>query len=75
MWPEEANHDRRLILRLVRCGELFICVRGTWHYHWEAASVRLDQLGRGAKLKQSKPSYCEVQPEADTAALPVSPAP
>lgn len=75
MWPDAANHDRILISRLVRCGELLICVRGTWHYHWEAASVRLDQLGRGAKSKQSKPSGCEVQPVADTAALPVTSAP
>jgi hypothetical protein len=72
MWPDAANHDRALISRLVRCGELLICVRGTWHYHWEAASVRLDQLGRGAKLKQTPPTGCEIQPVADnTSAIPV----
>jgi hypothetical protein len=61
MWPEAANHDPKLISRLVRCGELFLCVRGTWHYHWEAPSVRFDQLGHQAKSKTSKPSVCEVQ--------------
>ena len=66
MWSEAANRNRALISRLARCGELLICVRGTWHYHWEAASVRVDQLGRGAKSKQSPPSGCEVQPVADT---------
>ena len=60
-WPDAANSDRKLISILARCGELLICVRGTWHYHWEAASVRVDQLGKGAKSKQSKPSGCEVQ--------------
>jgi hypothetical protein len=64
MWPEAANHDRSLIARLVRCGELLICVRGNWRYHWEAASVRLDQLDRRTKTKVSKPSFCEVQPSA-----------
>jgi hypothetical protein len=62
MWPEAANHDRSLISRLVRCGELLICVRGNWRYHWEAASVRLDQLDRRTKTKVSKPSFCEVSP-------------
>jgi hypothetical protein len=45
----------------VRCGELFICVRGTWHYHWEAPSVRVDQLARHAKSKSASPSVCEAQ--------------
>src|ERR1700761_2176338 len=51
MWPEAANHDPKLIAHLVRCGELLVCVHGTWHYHWEAQSVRIDQLGRHAKSK------------------------
>ena len=76
LWPEAANHDRSLIARLVRCGELLICVRGNWRYHWEAASVRLDQLGQRAKTKQSKPSVCEEQPVTESnAALPDHPAP
>lgn len=60
MWPEAANHDHKLMSRLVRCGELFICVRGAWHYHWEAPSVRLDQLSRHGK-PASKPAVCEVE--------------
>ena len=60
VWPEAANHDSKLLAHLVRCGELLICVRGTWHYHWESPSIRLDQLGHASKLKASKPSVCEV---------------
>ncbi len=70
MWPEAANHDPKLISHLLRCGELLICVRGTWHYHWEAPSVRLDQLGRGAKSSGSRPAVCDVQ--AVTEATPPS---
>jgi hypothetical protein len=60
MWPEAANHDPQLLARLVRCGDLLICVRGTWHYRWEAPTVRVDQLARHAKSKASKPAVCEV---------------
>jgi hypothetical protein len=63
MWPEAANHDPKLLSRLARCGELFICVRGSWHYNWQAPSVRFDQLGRQAKSKGARPTPpgCEVQ--------------
>jgi hypothetical protein len=61
MWPDAANHDPKLISRLTRCGELLICVRGAWHYHWEAPSIRVDQLVRHAKAKTSKPTGCEIQ--------------
>ena len=67
MWPEAANRDRSLIARLVRCGELLICVRGTWHYHWEPASVTIEQLRRKANAQPMKPSVCEVKPVADPA--------
>jgi hypothetical protein len=78
MWPEAANHDPKLISRLIRCGELLICVRGTWRYHWEAPSVRLDQLANRAKSKASKPAVCEVQSAVDAPAadpLPSAPVP
>jgi len=61
MWPEAANHDSKLRARLIRCGELYICVRGVWHYHWESPSVRLDQLARDGKSPAPKPAVCEVQ--------------
>jgi hypothetical protein len=61
LWPEAANHDSKLFAHLMRCGELFLCVRGTWHYHWESPSIRVDQLGRHAKSNQTKPSVCEIQ--------------
>jgi hypothetical protein len=56
MWRDAANHDPKLISRLVRCGELLICVRGSWHYHWEAPSVWVDQPA------------CEVQSVVDASA-------
>ena len=79
MWPEAANHDPKLISRLTHCGQLLICVRGNWHYHWEAPSIRVDQLGHGAKSKASTPPTCEAQsltgaPPSDPA-LPNTPAP
>jgi hypothetical protein len=70
MWPEAANHDPKIISRLVRCGELFICVRGPWHYRWESPSVRIDQLEREAKSKISKPSVCDVQALTNEASRP-----
>jgi hypothetical protein len=73
MWPEAANHDPKLISHLLRCGELLICVHGSWHYHWEAPAVRLDQLGRHAKSNSSKPPVCEAEAIVD-APLP-TPAP
>ncbi len=73
MWPEAANHDPKLLSRLARCGELFICERGNRHYHWQAPSVRFDQLGRsavpGAKSKTSTPPGCEI-PSANEASQP-----
>jgi hypothetical protein len=69
MWPEAANNDPKLLAHLIRCAELFICVRGSWHYHWETPSVRIDQLGRRAKSKPSStPPVCEVSPEASNEA-------
>lgn len=61
MWPEAANHDPKLMASMIRCGELLICVRGSWHYRWEAPSVRLDQLGRRAKSRASAPPACQAQ--------------
>jgi len=72
MWPEAANHDPKLLASLMRCGELLLCVRGTWHYHWEAPSIRVDQLARRAKSTTAKPSACEMQPLVD-ASLPEPP--
>jgi VCBS repeat-containing protein len=61
MWPDAANHDPKLFSKLARCGQLEICVHGNWHYHWESATVRIDQLRRGA-AKQN-PAGCDAQPE------------
>jgi hypothetical protein len=69
LWPEAANHDAKLMSHLMRCGELFICVRGVWHYHWEAPSIRLDQLAghsksKAAKSRAAKPAVCEEESAA-----------
>jgi hypothetical protein len=65
MWPEAANRDAKLFSRLVRCGELFLCVHGNWRYHWETPSIRLDQLARHDKQNIPKPTVCEVQSTVD----------
>ncbi len=75
MWPEAANHDPKLIAQLSRCGELFICVRGNWHYHWESPSVRVDQLGRHAKSKASKTAACEADTVGEATDLDSRPSP
>lgn len=78
LWPEAANHDSKLMSHLMRCGELFICVRGVWHYHWEAPSVHVDQLARhskskaaeskSAESKTAQPTVCEEESAAVVAA-------
>jgi hypothetical protein len=83
LWPEAANRDSKLMSHLMRCGELFICVRGVWHYHWEAPSIRLDQLARhsgsdatksrSAKSQPSKPAVCEEQAAAVVSEVSVPP--
>jgi hypothetical protein len=68
MWPEAANRDSKLRARLIRCGELYICVRGLWHYRWETPTVRVDQLDREGKAKISKPRACDVDAAGGSAA-------
>lgn len=70
MWPDVANRDRATIASLAHCGELLLCVRGIWRYHWESASVTLDQLSKRSKTKYAKPSDCEVRPVADKREVP-----
>ena len=74
LWPAAANHDSKLMSHLMRCGELLICVRGVWHYHWESPSIRLDQLARhsgskAAKSKPAKPAVCEESAAISPAAV------
>jgi hypothetical protein len=64
MWPDSANRDPKLIPNLARCGALLVCVHGSWHYHWEAPGVRLDQLARRRKSKAIAAPACEVQSAA-----------
>ena len=73
LWPEAANHDPKLLASAMHCGELLICVHGTWHYHWETPSIRVDQLVRRAKSKPAKPAVCEVQSASDASAPELSP--
>lgn len=60
MWPDAANHDRKALVRLARCGELQMCVRSGKKFRWELLTVRIDQLRGGSKLDQ--PSGCETSP-------------
>jgi hypothetical protein len=57
-WPDEANRDRKLATRLTRCGELEICLYGTWRYHWGPLTVHVNQLAR--QKTNAKPAECEV---------------
>lgn len=66
MWPAAANHDPKLMKRLIQCGELFICVHGAWRYHWESPSVRLDQLLHHGKSKSAEPAVCHAEALAGT---------
>lgn len=69
-WPEAANRDSKLRQKASRCGELEVCARGQWHFHWQSLTVRLDQLRGGSQL--AKPAGCEVLPEAGTADGPAA---
>ncbi|HLK19418.1 MAG TPA: hypothetical protein VKT81_10690 [Bryobacteraceae bacterium] len=60
-WPEAANHDSKLRNQFSRCGDLEICARGRWRFHWKSLTVRLDQLRGGSQMP--KPSGCEVLPD------------
>lgn len=66
MWPAAANHDPKLMKRLIQCGQLLICVRGAWRYHWESPSVRVDQLLHHGKSKSSAPAVCQAEALAET---------
>ena len=44
MWPEAANHDSGLLLRLAREGNLRICTPGLWKYQWQSPTVSLKQM-------------------------------
>jgi hypothetical protein len=71
LWPQAANRDRGSLSKLARCGELQICTRGVWRYHWESLTVRVDQLRGGAKFQ--KPAGCEVSPErVEEASVPAA---
>lgn len=38
-WPEPANDDRKLAGRLMRSGDLQMCMRGFFRYNWEPLTV------------------------------------
>jgi len=55
-WPEDANHDPNLLMKLARKGELRMCTRGTWRYRWESPTVHVSQF---AKHDPNKPQADE----------------
>ena len=44
MWPDAANHDPALLLRLARGGNLRICGMGLWKWEWQSPTVSLRQM-------------------------------
>ena len=44
MWPDAANRDSGLMLRLAREGNLRICAMGLWKYQWQSPTVSLRQM-------------------------------
>jgi len=66
MWPDAANDNPKMLLKLARCGDLQICSRHAMRYKWVALTVRVDQL-RGAKKKVAAPAGCEAPPASEIA--------
>ena len=44
LWPDAANHDSGLLLRLAREGNLRICSKGLWKFQWQSPTVSLRQM-------------------------------
>lgn len=53
MWPDAANDDPRLVVKLTRAGELEICTRGPWRYSWKSPTVSIDKLRERASRDRS----------------------
>jgi predicted membrane-bound mannosyltransferase len=62
MWPDAANDNPRMVMKLSRCGELQVCTRGAWHYRWKSPTVTIDQLREGAKRR--RPASCEASTDS-----------
>jgi len=62
LWPDAANRDPKIRNKMAHCGELELCTRSVWRYHWRSLTVRLDQLRGGSAL--AKPAGCEAAGEA-----------
>lgn len=39
LWPARANDSRDARRQALACGELRICTRGLWRFHWEPVGV------------------------------------
>ena len=44
IWPDAANHDTGVLLKLAREGNLRICGMGLWKYQWQSPTVSLRQM-------------------------------
>jgi hypothetical protein len=44
MWPAQANADARLAVKLSRTGDLQICLKGPWKYHWHSPAIHWQDL-------------------------------
>ena len=66
MWPDAANDNPKMLIKLARCGGLQVCSRPAMRYKWVALTVRVDQLP-GAKKKAAAPAGCETPPANEIA--------
>lgn len=53
MWPDAANGNPRLMVKLSQAGELEICSRGDWRYGWKSPTVSVTQLRDRASSKKA----------------------
>jgi hypothetical protein len=53
MWPDAANGNPRLMVKLSRGGDLEICTHGDWRYGWKSPTVSLTQLRDAALSKRA----------------------
>ena len=44
IWPDAANRDSGLLLKLAREGNLRVCSMGLWKYQWQSPTVSLRQM-------------------------------
>jgi len=61
-WPQEANGNPRVTMRLAREGKLLICTRDVWRYKWrpvtfniQAATAKATAAAKAADKAKTRP--------------------